>query len=219
MRRIRETRLTVVLAFVLGLVVATAGTATAAKLITGKQIKDGSISAKDLSKAVRAQLAKTGAAGAPGAQGPAGAKGEAGIQGVPGPVTGDLPSGATLRGNYAIRQPAGALTGEFWTDVSFGLRLPSEPTVHVVALAGAKPAACQGTVYQPQAAPGHLCVYRGGEVGFDEPDVGRIASAANPDSSNSFVNDLIGVTGGFLTFTPTGSGNHLATGSWAVTAP
>ena len=58
-----------VLTFILGLVVATAGTATAARLITGKQIKDGTISQKDLSKAVRAQLAKTGIPGPPGPTG------------------------------------------------------------------------------------------------------------------------------------------------------
>jgi hypothetical protein len=74
------------LAFILGLVVATAGTATAAKLITGKQIKDGSISSKDLSKAVQAQLAKTGLAG------PAGPKGD------PGPAGG--PAGGVLGGSY-----------------------------------------------------------------------------------------------------------------------
>ena len=51
------------LAFLLGLVIATAGTATAARLITGKQIKDGSVASRDLSKGVRKQIAKTGAAG------------------------------------------------------------------------------------------------------------------------------------------------------------
>jgi hypothetical protein len=78
------------LAFILGLVVATAGTATAAKLITGKQIKDGSISSKDLSKAVQAQLAKTGLAG------PAGPKGDPGPAG--GPSNG--PAGGALGGSY-----------------------------------------------------------------------------------------------------------------------
>lgn len=72
MRRMVQGRTSTVLAFVLGLVIATAATAGAARLITGKQIKDGSISAKDLSRAVRAQLAK---AGTPGPPGPAGKDG------------------------------------------------------------------------------------------------------------------------------------------------
>ena len=87
MRRMLQGRTGMGLAFLLGLLIATAGTATAAKLITGKQIKDGSISSKDLSTAVRAQLAK---AGVPG---PKGDKGE------PGPVTGTTAGGA-LSGSY-----------------------------------------------------------------------------------------------------------------------
>jgi hypothetical protein len=78
------------LAFALGLVVAGAGSATAAGLITGKQIKDGSIARKDLSSAVRTQLAQarrpgpTGATGPRGATGPAGDAGARGSDGAPG---------------------------------------------------------------------------------------------------------------------------------------
>ena len=48
-----------ILAFVLGLVIATAGTATAAKLITGKQIKDGTIT-EYVYDPTTARLVKTG---------------------------------------------------------------------------------------------------------------------------------------------------------------
>ena len=78
-----------VLAFVFGLAVATAGTATAAKLITGKDIKNGSIARKDLNTAVRAELsepAKPGPRGPAGPAGPAGAKGAPGAPGAPGVV-------------------------------------------------------------------------------------------------------------------------------------
>lgn len=81
-----------VLAFMLGVVVATAGTATAARLITGKQIKNGSISAQDLSKAVRTQLARAGTPGPAGAPGPPGPKGDTG------PSTG--PAGGDLAGSF-----------------------------------------------------------------------------------------------------------------------
>ena len=85
----------ILIAFLAGILLASAGTATAAKLITGKQIKDGTITEKDLSKAVRAQLAQAGAAGpkgdagvagAPGPQGEAGPKGATGSKGATGPV-------------------------------------------------------------------------------------------------------------------------------------
>ena len=85
MRRMLQGRAGVGLAFMLGLVIATAATATAAKLITGSQIKDGSISSKDLSRTVRAQLRKAGVRGLPGvqgAQGLQGAKGDLGPSGT-----------------------------------------------------------------------------------------------------------------------------------------
>lgn len=72
-----------IVTFVIGVVVASAATAGAASLITGKQIKNGTISAKDLSKAVRQQLAK---AGRPGAVGPQGLAGPTGPTGRTGPA-------------------------------------------------------------------------------------------------------------------------------------
>jgi hypothetical protein len=65
----------------LALVVAMSGSAVAASLITSKQIKDGTIQTKDISKTARAQLAPKATAGAPGPQGPAGPKGDVGGQG------------------------------------------------------------------------------------------------------------------------------------------
>lgn len=66
---------------ILALVVAMTGSAVAASLITSKQIKDGTIQTKDISKKARAQL--KGNIGPRGAAGPAGA---AGAQGPAGPV-------------------------------------------------------------------------------------------------------------------------------------
>ncbi len=62
-------------------VLASAGSVTAASLITSKQIKDGTIKMKDLSPAVRAAIA---APGPSGAQGPAGPEGPSGAQGEKG---------------------------------------------------------------------------------------------------------------------------------------
>lgn len=83
-RRLTGGRATTIAAFLAGILIATAGTATAAKVITGKQIKNGSITSKDLSKPLRAQLKKAGAKGpqgVPGPQGVAGPKGDPGAKG------------------------------------------------------------------------------------------------------------------------------------------
>jgi hypothetical protein len=62
-------------------------TAVAAKLITGKQIKDGSIKLKDISKSAQKSLAgKDGADGSPGGAGAPGTNGTPGADGVAGPT-------------------------------------------------------------------------------------------------------------------------------------
>ena len=85
MRRLFHGRAGMALTFLIGMLIATAATAGAASLITGKQIKNGTITKKDLAKALQRQLAKTGAKGPPGLQGP---KGDAGPTGPEGPTDG-----------------------------------------------------------------------------------------------------------------------------------
>jgi hypothetical protein len=66
------------------------GTATAAKLISGQEIKDGSITSRDLSKGVNRQLKRanhsTGVGAQAGSQGPQGEQGPRGPQGAQGPA-------------------------------------------------------------------------------------------------------------------------------------
>lgn len=71
---------------VIALLVAMSGSAVAASLITGEQIKDGTIQTKDLSKKTRVKLASAsggerGPAGPSGQQGERGANGSAGQNG------------------------------------------------------------------------------------------------------------------------------------------
>ncbi len=102
LRRLFGRHTTTGLAFLAGVMLATAGSAAATRLITGAQVKDGTISAKDLTKAVRAQLKKAGLPGAQGPKGDAGAKGDTGAKGepgVPGPIAGTAAGGA-LSGTY-----------------------------------------------------------------------------------------------------------------------
>jgi collagen triple helix repeat protein len=81
---------------IMALVLAMGGSAVAASVITSKQIKDGTIQTKDLSKkALKALKGKIGATGATGAPGPAGPQGPQGAQGVQG-----------LKGDTGARGPS-----------------------------------------------------------------------------------------------------------------
>ncbi len=85
-----------VVALVVALVAGTTG-AVAGSLITGKDIQNGSVKAKDLSKKVRSKLNQAGSdgtAGAPGAQGPQGEAGQTGPAGTAGPAGADGDDGA-----------------------------------------------------------------------------------------------------------------------------
>jgi hypothetical protein len=104
MHRIRHAPVAPVIAL-LALFVALGGTATAAHLITGKDvrngslsgadIRDGSIPAKKLSKGVQAALKRGGGVGTAGTAGVAGTPGVAGAPGPAGAVGPAGPSGGT----------------------------------------------------------------------------------------------------------------------------
>jgi hypothetical protein len=230
------------LAIVLGLVVASAATAGASKLITGKQIKNGSIGMKDLSKAVKRELAKGGPAGpqgAAGAQGPAGPKGAAGgagptgpagakgDRGDPGPFPSVLPAGKTLTGVYSVTGVATNPDQYFDMPISFGFRFASAPAVVIVGAddpAGPEAAAagCPGDAEDPQADPGKLCVYEmardntkvvaGLEAGGDPARIGAYAPPAG---------NFNGATrhGTILEVYSSGAGNLYSNGTWAATSP
>ena len=88
-------------AFLTGIALTGAGAATAAKMINGKTLINGTVTQKKLAKKVRAKLAKAGKPGAVGPQGAKGAKGATGArgpQGIPGPIGGE--AGGVLSGTY-----------------------------------------------------------------------------------------------------------------------
>ena len=91
------------------------GAAVAATLITGKQVKNGSLTSadvkdgtllvKDIKAAERAKLARAGAAGGIGAAGAPGPAGKDGAAGAPGPAGKDGAAGAA--GSPGVRGPQG----------------------------------------------------------------------------------------------------------------
>jgi hypothetical protein len=134
--------------------------------------------------------------------------GEKGKEGSPWTAGGTLPSGKTEAGVFASH---GAGANGAVAEISFTIPLEtaiSGSNVHVVPFGGPVPTGCTGgTLADPKADTGQLCVYNGffGEVGtiFD-PAEGAPGAAK---------------VGALLISTPATTDNELLAGTWAVTAP
>lgn len=84
MRHVLQGRAGLALTFIIGLVIGGAATAGATSIITGKQIRDGSITERDLASALRGKIGRPGTAGPAGPKGDAGTAGAKGDTGAPG---------------------------------------------------------------------------------------------------------------------------------------
>jgi len=182
---------------------------------------NGSLQKGDLSRKAVAALKGNrgprglqGIQGDPGATGATGAKGDKGDKGATGdPWTlnnGLLPSGKMLRGVFAPGGTAAAADSLAQESVSFGFVLAAFPTVHYIDVGMPAPAECPGTVTNPQAQPGHLCLFAS--------QIGNVSAVCvlNP------VNDNCGeaaVRGFGVAVSSATAGDFWLQGSWAVTAP
>ena len=185
-------------------------------LITGRQIKNSSITSadvknksltpKDFKVSVRGPRGLTGATGVTGAKGDKGDTGDKGDKGDPGPFLANLPSGQTIRGAYYILSTATA-GGQYASDsISYVYPLSSAPATHFITSTAIPPAQCPGTNANPQASPGHLCVYEG--------------SMSNSGGRGIDTNSLVtGKQGAVLYTASSAVGTFWSLGNWAVTAP
>jgi hypothetical protein len=170
--------------------------------VTSPKIKDRSLEAKDF---------KAGQLPA-GAKGDKGDTGAQGADGPPGPFPDSLPSGKTVRGNYAAIGRKDATSGERAAgEISFGYTLSSAPITHYINTGASPPSTCPGSIASPQASPGHLCVYEGtGSFNilqrFICDPVGNACPAANR-------------WGAYVEIIGNLNGTYYASGTWAVTAP
>jgi hypothetical protein len=180
----------------LALVFAMTGGAYAAKkyvITSTKQISP---------KVIRALKGKTGSAGATGPQGPQGprglqgpagiagkdgANGSNGKDGAPGEkgepgetgFTETLPSGKSLKGDWTMVAVVKAFN-PVEAAVSFGIPLLAAPAVNYIKVGGMVPVGCEGgTVENPVAKPGNLCVFaRVEENSLGTPQI--CSNAENP---------------------------------------
>jgi hypothetical protein len=182
-----------------------------------------------------------GSAGAQGPAGPAGAKGETGAAGAQGPqgtvgpqgpagTTGfvkALPSGETERGVWNLSgyepEPAnGYGEGLEQASISFAIPLSEPPVLHFVRAGEADPEGCTGTVEEPGAKKGNLCVFAAVEANSaTEVDGHAVPRVCNPlvMGPRCLIEEEEGSKYGFgLIASVESVGNVYEYGSWAVTA-
>jgi hypothetical protein len=122
------------------------------------------------------------------------------------------PRRVTLRGNYGIIFNAAAASQDGTSAISFGRTLPAVPLVPAanIILFGAAPTAnCPGSLSDPQAAPGHLCIYERGR--------GNTSVVAAIDSETAF--NRADDTGAVMFARSSVAGQVNWRGKWAVTIP
>jgi hypothetical protein len=181
------------------------------KKLTGKPGKNGTAGANGATGA-------TGLTGPAGSPGTAGVKGETGKEGpkgeagAPGGFFGVLPSGQTMRGTYAAE--GSSSQGQYRTAVSFLLSLPSPPTaIHYIEVGETDPSGCTGgTVSNPVAAAGNLCIFEG-------KSTGNASNRGEVNPVNDEAPDISMPVYGFGVYASCETGTCVVEGTWAVTAP
>jgi hypothetical protein len=179
--------------------------------VTSKKIKNGAVNANKvkngslLSADFKAGQLPAGPQGPRGPQGERGVQGVQGVQGPAGPITRLLPSEVTLRGVYGIA--ARSTANSVQAPISFILALPSDPATHYVPAAGPAPGQCPGSVNDPQAFPGNLCVYE------------RVASGTTGVLIDFPADTGSARFGAIVQGNTAGSVDAVVKGTWAVTAP
>jgi hypothetical protein len=175
-------------------------TATAALLVTGANIKNGTVTGLDVKESSLAKVPNADKL-----------DGFDSSQLIPGGV---LPSKKTIRGTYGLSFYADVPGQAGLTTWSFGVMLPSAPLAPAgnFIKAGQGPTAkCPGSPADPQAAPGNLCIY---ESLASNVEAGATMFRFGSPAPNAA--DRFGV--GLRKFS-TGTGAASTFGTWAVTAP
>ena len=126
------------------------------------------------------------------------------------PFSDTLASGKTLRGTFFMTVDAAASDEEIGASISFGLQLPSEPTVHLIAAGATPPAECPGTPAAPAAQPGHVCVFEAAALSVTGQGL------CTPDNCGGSPSNRYGV---LMYAFSTAAGTVQWGGTWAVTAP
>lgn len=168
----------------------------------------------------KGEKGEKGERGEKGPQGPAGTNGQTGF-------TKTLPSGETEKGEWTLvgEVPGSVFEGEVGNSVSFNIPLASAPTVVYIREGELTPAGCKGSVEEPGAEKGHLCIFANHEVNTEKEAPGVTpyphicASSIGTACASDFTAPHEADPYGFVIATLAHEkGLVLVGGTWAVTA-
>ena len=201
----------------IALVIALGGVSYAAGVLPAnsvgaKQLQKRAVSLQKITPAARSALrGQKGDKGDPGPAGITGAAGPKGDTGPPGPFPGQLPTGTTVRGAYAVGGTAAAAGSVASDSISFGFLLATGPTAHFIPAANPAGPSCPGTAAAPEASPGHLCIYEAKGI--------NLARTAPIDPMTGTETGSVRAYGTGILAQAAVAGPFFSGGSWAVTAP
>lgn len=190
-----------------------AATTLAPNTVGTTQLKNGAVTKKKISKktiaALKGNRGPRGLVGARGAQGP---KGDKGDPGPAGPLLQTLPSGKTLAGAFggASSVPPGVFESA-QASFSYPVPLATNPTVNRIQVGGGPTAHCPGSLLNPKAAPGNLCLYLAYTIGASSTGLNSYGFDGLSDYRFGGV--------AYVDSTCTAPCFTSFSGSWAVTAP
>ena len=123
------------------------------------------------------------------------------------------PRRLTMRGDWSVVYPAIDTQSQGRTSISFAHPLPGAPGAargNIIPVGGVPTANCPGTIADPRAAPGQLCLYQrlhsnASTVAMFSASTGS-GDEANPNGFSILVNAA-------------GPGNVFVYGRWAVSVP
>jgi hypothetical protein len=145
--------------------------------------------------------------GAAGKAGPTGPTGPTGEVGATGPTSAILPVGETASGLWSFAEKGAE--GDFVT-INYGLRIDpaaeNNPSFNFVGVGGSDPD-CPGTVTNPKANPGQLCIYVGAITNASAAPTSGQSGEYTPNKKLGWTFEM-GITAGAEGF---------GYGSWAVT--
>jgi hypothetical protein len=147
--------------------------------------------------------------GEEGLEGPQGEEGSPWVDG------GVLPPGQSETGTWLAGPYGGSLPAAVKASISFPIPVEGEPALTYVAAGSEPTAGCPGTVEDPQAAPGNLCVYELGGFGLEFREV--IDPVSGESWAEEPANYKAGSSGSLLSFTVKQTAGQLY-GNWVVSA-